>query len=251
MSAEPAAQQPLSRDADPSVVAALRRVARYLNQPMINRLRRCADHDTTADGSWAEVTIYTPEAIQLVQLIDAVDALPDPAARDAQVRAAALLDFAASMRTLADQAPESEPVAWPWTAYALAAVKAEASAGGAGDVEAGVRADERRRVAEEIAQAIGDLNGHRVCAWTRAEAAATARDHAPAPVERVQDAPTDTAGTPDPQRYWWQHDGCDSAPVAGAADWPGRPCTGCGMSLGGWTRGAPIHAECLDKENTE
>lgn len=84
---ELAAQQPLSRDDDPSVVAALRRVARYLNQPMINRLRRCADHDTTADGSWAEAIIYTPEAIQLVELIGAVDALPDPAARDARVRA--------------------------------------------------------------------------------------------------------------------------------------------------------------------
>lgn len=63
----------------------------------------------------------------------------------ARVRATALHDFAASMRTLAEQAPEGEPAGWPWTAYALAAVKAEESAGCAGDFEARVRA----AVAEE------------------------------------------------------------------------------------------------------
>lgn len=86
----------------------------------------------------------------------------DVAAREvvARVRAAALHDFAASMRTLAEQAPEGEPAGWPWTAYALAAVKAE--------------------------------------------------EHAGKGFPRVQDGSTDTTGTPDPQRYWWQHDDCDS-----------------------------------------
>ena len=65
--------------------------------------------------------------------------------------------------------------------------------------EARVRADERRRVAEEIAQAIEDISGALACPWTRTEAAATARDHAGPPAERVQDAPTD-AGTPEHPR---------------------------------------------------
>ncbi|MCW6008715.1 hypothetical protein K1W54_29840 [Micromonospora sp. CPCC 205371] len=61
-----------------------------------------------------------------------------------------------------------------------------------------VRADERCRVAEEIAEAIethhapGDL--------TAIQSARIARHHASAPAERVQDAPTDTAGTPEHQR---------------------------------------------------
>lgn len=109
--------------------------------------------------------------------------------------------------------------------------------------DARVRADERRRVAEEIAEAIE--THHAAGDLTAIQSARIARHHAAAPAERVQDAPTNTAGTPDPQRYWWQHDDCDSATVAGAADWPGRPCTGCGMSLGGWTRGAPITREAL------
>lgn len=117
----------------------------------------------------------------------------------ARVRADALRSFAAEMRTLAEQAPEGEPARWPWSAYALAAVKAEERAGSAGNVEAGVRADERRRVAEEIAQAIEDISGALACPWTRTEAAATARDHAGPPAERVQDAPTD-AGTPEHPR---------------------------------------------------
>jgi hypothetical protein len=128
--AEPAAQQPLSRSDEPSEVAAIRRLTQYLNQPMINRLRRCADHDT-GDGSWGEATIYTPEAIQLVALVDAVDALlgSDGADRDARVRAQALRDFAEAMRVLAEDAPADESAKWPWSGYALAAVKAEEHAG--------------------------------------------------------------------------------------------------------------------------
>jgi hypothetical protein len=128
--AEPAAQQPLSRSDEPSEVAAIRRLTRHLNQPMINRLRRCADRDT-GDGSWGEATIYTPEAIQLVALVDAVDALLglDGTARDARVRAQALRDFAEAMRVLAEDAPADEPAKWPWSGYALAAVKAEEYAG--------------------------------------------------------------------------------------------------------------------------
>lgn len=67
--------------------------------------------------------------------------------------------------------------------------------------------------------------------------------HAAASSVRPDTDRTPDVGTPEhPQRFWWHHDDCDSGPVAGAADWPGRPCTGCGMSLGGWTRGAPIAA---------
>lgn len=50
----------------------------HLNQPMVNRLRACADHDTT-DGSWGQVTIHTPEAAQLVALIDYADAIASEA----------------------------------------------------------------------------------------------------------------------------------------------------------------------------
>jgi hypothetical protein len=121
---------PADHPHEPSEVAAIRRLTRYLNQPMVNRLRRCADHDT-GDGSWGEATIYTPEAIQLVALVDAVDALlgSDGTDRDARVRAQALRDFAEAMRVLAEDAPADEPAKWPWSGYALAAVKAEEYAG--------------------------------------------------------------------------------------------------------------------------
>lgn len=73
--------------------------------------------------------------------------------------------------------------------------------------DARVRADERRRVAQEIARALNDRAGLALVAelGKRAEAAAAsaafgeaadlALRHAAAPAERVQDAPTDTAGT--------------------------------------------------------
>jgi hypothetical protein len=53
----------------------------------------------------------------------------NPADRDARVRAQALRDFAESMRVLAEDAPADEPAKWPWSGYALAAVKAEEYAG--------------------------------------------------------------------------------------------------------------------------
>jgi hypothetical protein len=49
----------------------------------------------------------------------------DQRAWEARVRAQALRDFAAVMRASAEEAPADEPVKWPWSAYALAAVKAE------------------------------------------------------------------------------------------------------------------------------
>jgi hypothetical protein len=49
--------------------------------------------------------------------------------RDARVRAQALRDFAEAMRVLAEDAPADEPAKWPWSGYALAAVKAEEYAG--------------------------------------------------------------------------------------------------------------------------
>jgi hypothetical protein len=52
-----------------------------------------------------------------------------PVDRDARVRAQALRDFAESMRVLAEDAPADEPAKWPWSGYALAAVKAEEYAG--------------------------------------------------------------------------------------------------------------------------
>jgi hypothetical protein len=63
------------------------------------------------------------------QLGEARTALHRVTEEVAAVRAAALRDFAASMRALAEQAPEGEPASWPWSAYALAAVKAEEHAG--------------------------------------------------------------------------------------------------------------------------
>jgi hypothetical protein len=53
----------------------------------------------------------------------------NPADRDARVRAQALRDFAEVMRVLAEDAPADEPAKWPWSGYALAAVKAEEYAG--------------------------------------------------------------------------------------------------------------------------
>lgn len=56
---------------------AIRAARRHLNQPMLNRLRKCAaDTSPNWDG---RITIYPNEARQLIALADAADALPDPA----------------------------------------------------------------------------------------------------------------------------------------------------------------------------
>jgi hypothetical protein len=88
---EPAAQQPLSR-VDASLLTAAAAI------------RHLPGHWTLADDRVAAEVV-------------------------ARVRADTFRFFAAEMRTLADQAPEGEPARWPWTAYALAAVKAEERAG--------------------------------------------------------------------------------------------------------------------------
>lgn len=59
--------------------------------------------------------------------------------------------------------------------------------------DARVRADERRRVALEIAEAIE--THHAADDLTAVQSARIARHHAAAPAERIQDAPTDTVGT--------------------------------------------------------
>jgi hypothetical protein len=106
--AEPAAQQPLSRGDDlrQALGAALSQV--YEAQHALTGWH--ADSVTLSDAAWTLVE-------------------PLIAARDARVRAQALRDFAEAMRTLAEDAPADEPAKWPWSGYALAAVKAEEYAG--------------------------------------------------------------------------------------------------------------------------
>lgn len=68
------------RDRLRAQLAAIRDLAQHLNTPMLNRLRQCAQR--TGDGNWREMTVYTPEAEELIPLIDLI-AQDQPAEGDA------------------------------------------------------------------------------------------------------------------------------------------------------------------------
>jgi hypothetical protein len=134
----------------------------------------------------------------------------DPADRDARVRAQALRDFAESMRVLAEDAPADEPAKWPYTAYALAAMKAEERAGPMAFLEDDTA--EARVRAQAIADVVALLSdGPRCMDWCRDNRSLYSYGtnevvHAALYVESVmgrapaighEDDPTGTGGTPE------------------------------------------------------
>lgn len=201
-----------------------------------------------------------PLYVQICMLCERIN-WEDLAEQVDRVRAAALHDFAASMRTLAEQAPEGEPAGWPWTAYALAAVKAEERAAAPAERVRDGSTDTtgtpgRPNPLDYCCEPLGcghHINGHNHGSHCTHPGCGCRvwRDHVNCD-HRPDTDRTPGVGTPDPQQYWWRHSVTLGVEPCGpvAADWHAPDqCPGCGRGGGLlWMREEPAAVPSLPEE---